>query len=330
MENNTHSLCNSDAITEAVAISTPRALVARSSCWFSISALLLVAACGGSAGTEEQITENRPPSIFGSPPTIVSDGDLYDFAPSAIDPDGDSLVFDIDAKPSWAIFDTATGRLNGQPTTTDIGQYDDILINASDGRMTSSLPAFSIVVAARVTNSAPTISGRPENLVLQDTPYSFTPVTNDSDGDSLTFDIAGQPTWTTFDNGTGTLAGLPEQGDVGDYSDIIISVSDGQATSSLDPFAITVTAATSGSVTLDWTAPTTNADGSPLDDLSGYVIYWGTAPTTYSQSARIYNPVTTSYVLSSLTADTYYFVIAAVDLAGNQSAYSNSFNATIP
>ena len=70
--------------------------------------------------------------------------------------------------------------------------------------------------------------------------YEFLPVANDANGDPLTFSIEGQPGWADFDLQTGSLSGTPADQDVGEFSDIVLSVSDGQATSSLLPFSIDV------------------------------------------------------------------------------------------
>lgn len=179
-------------------------------------------------------------------------------------------------------------------------------------------------------NNAPSIGGTPQLSVVRGSPYAFTPTAGDPDGDALVFSVTGLPSWAVFDANDGTLSGTPVQSDVGVYADTTISVSDGQDTSSLAPFAITVTDPGIDSATLSWVAPTTDADGSPLNDLAGYVVYWGTSSGSYTQSAEIDNPGLTRFVLTGLAPGTYYFTIAAADLAGNQSAYSNEFSATVP
>lgn len=82
------------------------------------------------------------------------------------------------------------------------------------------------------------------------------------------------------------------------------------------------------SVTLAWDAPTTNADGTPLDDLGGYVIYDGTSSGSYGMWTDVGN--VTQFTLDSLTAGTYYFVVTAYDASGNESSYSNEIFATLP
>src|SRR5262249_44068298 len=65
--------------------------------------------------------------------------------------------------------------------------------------------------------------------------------------------------------------------------------------------ATTVTIRTAA---LTWTAPTLNVDGSTLTNLTGYKVYWGTAPRSYSQTATVNGASTTSYT-TSLTPGTW-------------------------
>ena len=54
---------------------------------------------------------NTPPSISGTPDTRAFKQSEYSFVPQAQDVDGDSLRFSIINQPSWANFDSSTGRL---------------------------------------------------------------------------------------------------------------------------------------------------------------------------------------------------------------------------
>src|SRR5664279_5118866 len=75
------------------------------------------------------------------------------------------------------------------------------------------------------------------------------------------------------------------------------------------------------SVTLNWTAPTTNTDGTPLTDLQGYKVYYGSgSPCNYTTTLNAGN-VTTHLI--NLASGTYCFAVTAYDTAGNESAYSN-------
>ncbi len=276
-------------------------------------------------------TGNAAPNISGTPATTVEVGSAYSFTPTASDPDGDPLTFSISGQPAWAAFDAATGTLSGAPAATDVGDYGGIVISVSDGQATTSLAPFAISVTDTTGNTPPVISGSPAPTVEVGAAYSFTPTASDPDGDPLVFSIENSPAWADFDTVSGTLSGTPSAGDENVYSDIVIRVSDGELVTALAPFSIEVIPADAGtgSVTLNWTAPTQNEDGSALDDLAGYVVYWGTSPGNYPNSVRIDNPSVVTYTVDALSRGTYYFVMTAFNAADVESRYSGVATKTV-
>jgi hypothetical protein len=169
---------------------------------------------------------------------------MYSFTPTASDQNGNALLFGIDAKPTWASFNTTTGQLTGTPTAADVGTYRGIVIWVTDGKSDAALPAFDVTVQGQssTTNRAPLISGKPALTVVVGAAYAFTPTASDPDGDNLSFTIQNPPAWATFDPTTGTLQGAPQA--AGSYANIVIAVSDGNATVPLPPFTIVVTTQT--------------------------------------------------------------------------------------
>jgi hypothetical protein len=271
---------------------------------------------------------NSPPTISGNPSTLATAGQSYSFRPTASDPDGDALTFSIAGRPSWATFSTTTGRLSGTPGAADVMTYSGIVISVSDGTISRSLAAFSIAVSTSVpTNTPPTISGAPLSIALQGRVYAFAPIATDADGDTLTFGVANKPSWASFDASSGQLSGTPT---VGNYSGIAITVSDGQSSATLGPFSIDVVATATGTATLTWTAPTTNSDGSPLTDLAGYRLYWGTTSGVYTDSVTLSNPGLTTYVVDQLTPAKWYFAAKTLNGANAESAFSNEATKTVP
>jgi len=269
---------------------------------------------------------NRAPTISGQPKTLIAEGNYYAFKPTASDPDGDTLRFSIANKPAWANFNPDNGRVTGTPKAGDAGTYSNIVVRVSDGKATSSLPAFSIKVVgtSAASNRAPSISGQPQTSATVDTYYSFAPTAYDADGDKLTFSITNKPSWAGFNSGTGRITGTPNAGDAGTYNNIVIRVSDGKASDSMSAFSITVAPAgqTNSSVTVSWARPTKNTDGSPLDDLAGYRLYYGKASGNYSQSLSIPNAAVTSAVVEKLAAARWYFAVRAYKKNGIESDYS--------
>jgi hypothetical protein len=188
---------------------------------------------------------NSSPTITGTPATSVQAGSHYAFQPSAADADKDTLVFTISGQPLWTSFNASTGQLSGTPSSSNVGTYSNIMISVSDGKATVSLLAFKITVTAippaPPTNSPPKITGTPSTSVQAGTAYSFQPAITDPDGNTLTFSIANKPSWATFSTTTGHLMGTPAMANIGAYSNITISVSDGTASVSLPSFSIQVT-----------------------------------------------------------------------------------------
>jgi hypothetical protein len=205
-----------------------------------------------------QAPANDTPTISGIPPTSVVAGSNYSFKPSATDPAGKVLTFSIRAMPSWAAFSASTGALSGTPTSANIGTFTGIVIAVSDGTLTAALPAFSIQVQPP-PNHAPVIGGTPSINVVAGASYSFTPTASDPDGDTLTFSVANRPSWASFSNTTGQLSGTATTGNVGIFSGIVISVSDGTLTASLPAFAIAVSAPANPPPTISGT-PATSAN----------------------------------------------------------------------
>ena len=78
-------------------------------------------------------------------------------------------------RPSWATFSTTTGRLQGTPTASNVGTFNNIVIRVSDGTTTTSLAAFNLAVLAVASGSAT---------------LSWTPPTTNTNGSPLT-NLAG-------------------------------------------------------------------------------------------------------------------------------------------
>ena len=255
-------------------------------------------------------------------------GQAYNFQPTGNDADGDTLTFSIQNKPSWATFNTSTGRLSGTPASA--GTFSNILIGVSDGQASASLSAFSIAVTvAAPTNRPPTISGSPTTSLNSGTAYSFQPTASDPDGNALTFSIQSKPAWASFSTSTGRLSGTPAAADVGSYSNIVISVSDGSASASLPAFAISVTQVANGTATITWTPPTQNTDGSSLTNLAGYRLYYGTNSASLTQTVQIANAGASSYVVDNLSPATWYFAVKAYNSSGAESDLSVLASKTI-
>lgn len=178
-------------------------------------------------------------------------------------------------------------------------------------------------------NAPPTIQGQPGSSVLAGQAYNFRPTASDPNGDTLTFSAANLPDWAALNQSTGAVTGTPTGSDVGTYSGITITVSDGTATASLTAFAITVTDVATGSATVSWTPPTQNSDGSTLTNLAGYRIAYGRSATVLDRSVSLNNPSLSTAVVDNLSSGTWFFAVSAVNDEGAASTPSNVASKTI-
>jgi hypothetical protein len=223
----------------------------------------------------------------------------------------------------WATFSSVTGQLSGTPAEANVGSYANVVISVSDGKASAALAPFTITVGAGASNKAPTISGTPAAAVNAGSAYAFRPSAADADGDTLTFSIANRPAWATFSSSSGQLSGTPSGSSAGTYSNIVISVSDGKASTALAAFSITVADASSGAASLTWTPPTQNTDGSALTNLAGYRIVYGVSASQLTQTIQVPNAGMSSYLVENLAPGTYYFAVRAYTSSGIESDDSN-------
>jgi hypothetical protein len=86
--------------------------------------------------------------------------------------------------------------------------------------------------------------------------------------------------------------------------------------------------AQSAQATLSWNPPTTYTDGTPLTNLAGFNVYYGTASCSYLQVVNVGN--VTAYTVTNLTDGVkYYFAVTAYDANGVESEYSNEASRTM-
>jgi hypothetical protein len=176
------------------------------------------------------------------------------------------------------------------------------------------------------------LTGTPAASITAGQNYVFQPTVSGGSG-AVSFQIQGKPSWAAFNATTGALTGTPAVTNEGTSAGITISASSGSASASIGPFAIVVNAPpaspATGAATLSWTVPTVNTDGTPLTNLAGYHIYYGTSAGAWTSTITVLEATETSYVVSGLAPGTYYFAVVAFNTAGDDSPQSNVGSKTI-
>ncbi|HZT03785.1 MAG TPA: putative Ig domain-containing protein [Steroidobacteraceae bacterium] len=187
-----------------------------------------------------------------------------------------------------------------------------------------------------MAGTTPVISGTPPATAAVGKTYSFQPTARDPNGLKITFQVYNKPSWATFDSATGRLYGTPGTANVGTYHWVQIAAWDGRYRGWLPAYTLTVSGSappptgSSGEVTISWTPPTANTDGSTLTNLSGYHLYYGTSQSSLTHVVNITNPGLARYVVSNLSAATWYFSVASVNSSGTESPRSATVHAVVP
>jgi hypothetical protein len=77
-----------------------------------------------------------------------------------------------------------------------------------------------------------------------------------------------------------------------------------------------------GTAVISWTPPTQRIDGSHLDDLAGYRLYYGRTLSSLDRMIDIANAGQTSQFTNGLAAGTWYFAVTAYTREGLESPRS--------
>jgi hypothetical protein len=75
-----------------------------------------------------------------------------------------------------------------------------------------------------------------------------------------------------------------------------------------------------GTATLSWVPPTTNTNGSPLTDLAGYRVVYGTSASALTQMVTVSDVTARQATISALPAGTWHFAMRAFNTRGNESS----------
>jgi hypothetical protein len=193
-----------------------------------------------------QNTVNLPPEFTSTPDLAAIVDEVYTYDVVASDPDAnDTLQFAAALLPAWLTLTNngdRTATLSGTPLVGDVGA-NAVSLEVTDG-LETVMQDFTINVEVVPSNNPPTIDSTPVTGATAGAVYTYNVETTDLDGDPLIIEAPTAPDWLTLtDNGDGsaTLTGTPDAGDVGEH-DVLIEVSDGTDTVT-QSFEVTVVAA---------------------------------------------------------------------------------------
>ncbi len=93
---------------------------------------------------------------------------------------------------------------------------------------------------------------------------------------------------------------------------------------------LTVSIAAPSPVNLAWDPPLVNTDGSPLTDLSGYLVYVDTASPVDRAGSIVVDVGNVAQHSLQLSSGTYHVAVTAYDLSASESGFSNELTITVP
>jgi hypothetical protein len=247
-----------------------------------------------------------------------------------------------------AIDVSASGAI---PVRINLAAVDNVLgivangTGAAEGGWDNSGYAYSAsLLGASITSGGITFTlGSPESQKLQilGTPvttaqvgkfYGFSPTVVAPAGSTLTYAVANKPTWAQFSASTGALSGTPSAGSVASDANIVVSVSNGSQSAALPAFNITVQSVTpsvAGTTSLSWSRPTENTNGTPLTNLAGYIIRYGTSSAALTNKISVASASATGVEITNLSPGYWQFEVAAINTANVESPGSAIVGKTI-
>ena len=208
----------------------------------------------GGGGTQEttarywvnlnNLNDNTPIVATEIADQTATEGTAFTFtfdADAFTDADGDTLTYSVAGNPSWLSFDADTRTFSGTPPEGSQGTVS-VTVTASDGTDTVT-DSFDIEITAAPNNAPIVATEIADQTATEGTDFTFTfdvGVFTDADGDTLTYSVAGNPSWLSFDADTRTFSGTPPEGSQGTVS-VTVTASDGTDTVT-DSFDITIAA----------------------------------------------------------------------------------------
>lgn len=226
----------------------------------------------------------------------------------------------------WLTLSPITGSGNG--TISASVKLESASVGTHTATITVTSGSTTRTASVTLTVSAASLTISPNSLTFTATQGAANPssqtLTLNSTG---TWTASGNASWLSLNPISGTSNGIitasvnTANASQGNNSATITVTSGGLAKTAT--VTLTLNAPSSSSATLTWNA---NKEG----DLAGYKVYRATASGAYGAPiATLLGNVTTYQAAGLQFGKTYFFVVTAYDIAGNESAYSNEVSKSI-
>ena len=215
----------------------------------------------------------------------------------------------------------ATGAWSGDKAVSGSQTINNLTNNSSFG-LSCSGPGGSVndtvdIVVGAPLDPAVNLTASPSS-VAENEPITLSWNSTNADACTASGDWSGNKDLS----GTETIASIADDS-------LFTLVCSGPGGTASNTANVTIVVSNSGTALLSWVPPTENTDGSPLTDLAGYKIYYGTSSGDYPNVVTIDNPGLTSFLVENLGTATWYFVMTSFNTSDIESDYSFEVSKTI-
>jgi hypothetical protein len=227
---------------------------------------------------------------------------------------------------TWLTLSPASGSGNG--TISARVNLESASVGTNKATITVTAGGTTRAIEVTLVVAAASLTVTPGNL-------AFTATQGGANPSAQTITLSSTGTWTASDNAS-WLSLSPTSGS--NNGKITASVNTANANPGNNSATITVTSGgmtKTATVTLTLNAPSSSSatltwNANTESDLAGYKVYRATASGAYGAPiATVLRNVTTYQAIGLQFGTTYFFVVTAFDVAGNESAYSNEVSKSI-
>lgn len=180
---------------------------------------------------------NQAPEIQSVPRTEADLNTEYRYDVLAVDPNGDSLTYELIEAPAGMSIDLATGRILWTPGSSESGLHT-INIRVSDSRLGESFQRFVLSARPKPANRTPVFDSIPLAVAEVGVAYPYVVRTSDADGDNITYQLVSAPSGMTIQS-TGEIAWVPALQQLG-LQTVVIAASDGRGGVAEQAFSLQV------------------------------------------------------------------------------------------
>ncbi|MFN0052048.1 MAG: putative Ig domain-containing protein [Planctomycetales bacterium] len=135
---------------------------------------------------------------------------LYHYRPTATDPDGDPVTFDLDQAPGGMLYDDATGQILWAPMADQIGA-NSVVVQAEDGRGGEATQGFVVQVTAPLPTPPPVFASTPATVIPADGTFAYQPSNTNPAQLPLRYSLVSGPEGMSVDPTTGDVTWDPRR-----------------------------------------------------------------------------------------------------------------------